>query len=299
MSRTHSKNRYVSRRGQFEWLLVGACLAAASVAHAENCARPDLEAAFPDDGASDVPLNATLSAVYGESADYLGEPVTLSSQGMDTSVGARFDPAERRLVVEQPALSANTTYSLAWPALRGLATAGHGIGKTVAFSTGDHIDMQAPQFAGIQSLSWDLVHPRDACTDDLEPRLRFRLELGAASDDGGRDSLSLLLFQTRGESLRDATPRFVAARTLPPGNHSDVELTVDDAGGRICFAAIVRDLVGNVSATGSDTRCVQTTAPPIFYGCEFSTSPRAGNAFQLFVVAFAASLFARRRRRAL
>jgi hypothetical protein len=286
----------MSRRGPWKLSLVAAWLAMASAARAENCATADVEATFPGDLAGGVPVNATLSAVYSEGADYLGEAVVLSSQGADTDVAARFDAAERRLIVEQPMLQPNTTYTLVWPALRGLATAGHGLGKTITFSTGERDDSEAPRFAGLDSVSWDLVHPRDECTDDLEARLNFRLELGDASDDGGRDSLSLLLFQTDGKNLPDSTPRFIDARALPANGHTDVGLTSDDAGGRICFAAIVRDLVGNVSATGSDTSCVQTTAPPIFYGCELKRIP--GSTRDPLMVAWLASLFALRRRRA-
>ncbi|MFZ5894065.1 MAG: Ig-like domain-containing protein [Myxococcota bacterium] len=273
-------------------------LVAPGVALADNCARPDLAATFPIDGAANVPLNASLSASYEQGADYLDEPVTLSFSNIERSLNARFDTSESRLIVDEPGLEPNTAYTLTWPALRGLSTAGHGLGKTISFTTGASVDSAPPEFEGLEGVSWDLVHPRDECTDDLEPRLRFRLTIGAANDDGGRDSLALMLFQTQGPAVNDSAPRFLTGRALPSGAHADVDLTVDDATGRVCFATLVRDLVGNVSATGNDTHCVKTTAPPIFYGCAFPKRPPGGSALDLLLVLGVASLFGRRRWRA-
>ena len=265
---------------------------------ADDCGKPDLQATFPVDGALSVPLNATLSAIYAAGADYLGEPVTLSSSNGERTLSARFDASERRLLVETPELEANTQYSLAWPALRGLSTAGHGTSKTISFSTGNSVDAEAPSFAGIERIEWDWVHPRDECTDDLEPRMRFSFRFGPASDDGGDASLELLLFQTQGPTIRDDAPRFIAGSALPENHRSDVDLIVGDATGKVCFASIVRDLVGNVSATGSDTHCLRTTAPPIFYGCALQPRAPSRHSFLILTSAAIAMLLRRRRRRA-
>jgi hypothetical protein len=246
-----------------------------------------LRATFPADGASNVPVNAVLSAVYAETADYLDEPVELTSAGVTSPVSVQFDESERRLLIANPGLTPNTSYTLVWPALRGLSSAGHGLGRTITFSTGTDSDSAAPDFEGIRKVSWDLEHVRDDCTDDFE--------LGAASDDGGRDSLALLLFQTRGPGTREDGPRVVTQTELVKSDRPRVELTVGEATGRVCFAAVARDLLGRISATGSDEHCVRTTAPPFFYGCAM----RAGTANFVSVgsLALAFALIARRRRR--
>lgn len=264
-------------------------------ARAEPCGRPDLRAAFPMDGAAHVPLNAVLSAVYAETADYLGEPVELSSAGVPVALSAEFDASERRLFVRDAGLQPDTSYSLAWPALRGLSSAGHGVGRTVAFSTGARSDLEPPEFGGIRKLEWDLTQVRDGCTDDLEPRFRFDFQLGDASDDGGSDSLALLLFQTRGSGTSGGTPRLLAQRELPPSKRAELDLTVGEATGKVCFAAVVRDLLGQISASGSDEHCVKTTAPPFFYGCRVRPASAANDTFWGF--ALVAAVIAARRRR--
>jgi hypothetical protein len=245
-----------------------------------------------------VPLNATLSAVHAASADYLAEVVTLSSIHGERSLNARFDGSERRLLVDAAELEADTEYRLAWPALRGLTTAGHGSGKTISFTTGAENDGGPPTFAGISQLEWDWVHPRDECTDDLERRMRFGFRFGPAVDDGGTESLALVLFQTQGPTVPDDAPRFIAERELSKDGRLKLDLTVHDATGRVCFASGVRDLALNISATGSETHCIQTTAPPIFYGCQLSGRASPARPLVWFTTAAAAILLARRRRRA-
>jgi hypothetical protein len=253
-----------------------------------------LRAAFPGDGADQVPLDASLSAVYAETADYLGEPVTLSSGGASVELTAGFDASERRLFVQSAMLQPQTDYSLAWPALRGLSSAGHGLGQTISFRTGTQSDLDSPEFGGIRRVDWDLRQVRDDCTDDLEERFRFDFELGAASDDGGNGSLALLLFQTQGPAVHDGGPRLLEQRALPESNRARLELTVADTTGHVCFAAMVRDLVGRTSPTGSDEHCVDTTAPPFFYGCRVSAakSESAGG----YCLALVCVWLARRRR---
>lgn len=236
-------------------------------AAAAECGRADLQSAFPADGARSVPLNATLSAVYAESADYLGEPVRLSSPTGEETLEVAFDTSERRLSSLHASLAADTTYTIQWPALRGLASAGHGSGRTVTFTTSSSMDVAPPDFAGITGLSWDLVHPRDDCTDDLEERYRFDLKVAPALDDSGNDGLALLVFQTRGPALEDGAPRLLALRNYPSSQRLSLELPVSAASGRGCFAALARDLVGATSASGANEWCVEPAAPPFFYGC--------------------------------
>ena len=85
-------------------LLAGAGGAAVVVAparaHAAPCGVPDLVDMVPPDGATAVPLNATLSAHYMASADYLGEDVVLvHPDGREQVLDARFDPTEVLLSV--------------------------------------------------------------------------------------------------------------------------------------------------------------------------------------------------------
>lgn len=264
------------------------------LALAAPCGRPDLRATFPADGATDVPQNAVLSAAYAETADYLSEPVELTSAGVTRTVDAQFDASERRLVIANPALTANTSYTLAWPALRGLSSAGHGLGRTITFTTGAADDLDPPEFEGIRKLSWDLDQVRDDCTDDLEQRFHFDFELGAARDDGGARSLALLLFQTKGPGTRESGPRLVSQTELPKSERTRLELTVEEATGRVCFAAVVRDLLGRISPTGSDEQCVHTTAPPFFYGC--AVRPGTSSSYGVANLALACLLIVRRRR---
>jgi hypothetical protein len=266
----------------------------APIAAAAPCGRPDLRAAFPGDGATEVPIDATLAAVYAETADYLAEPVELSSAGATLTLSAEFDASERRLFVRSAALEPNTTYSIHWPALRGLSSAGHGLGKTVEFATSAQTDQLAPEFGGIRRLEWDLVQVKDECTDELEPRFRFDFELAPSSDDSSRDSLALLLFQTRGRAVQDGAPRLLRQLSVPEDAKTRLDLTVGESSGHVCFAAVVRDLVGRISPTGSDEHCVVTTAPPFFYGCQMLA--RAPQTSGLVGYALLCVLVARRRR---
>lgn len=253
---------------------VGLAASAPRVAQAEVCGRPDLRATFPGDTASEVPLDAALSAIYAETADYLGEAVELQANGAPLPVTPEFDASERRLFLRNAPLEPATSYTLTWPALRGLSSAGHGLGKTITFTTGTQGDLDSPEFTGIRRLDWDLEQVRDECTDDLEQRFRFDFELGEANDDGGAGSLALLLFQTRGPAVHGDMPRLLEQRALPATHRARLELTVEDTTGHVCFAAVVRDLVGRISATGSDEHCVDTTAPPFFYGCSLGGATR-------------------------
>src|ERR1041384_2811317 len=71
------------RRGVVRQLTRGAAVAiavtfVASSSRADDCAKPDFVAAFPPDGATDVPTNATLTAHYVSTAQYIDEAVTFS-----------------------------------------------------------------------------------------------------------------------------------------------------------------------------------------------------------------------------
>jgi hypothetical protein len=217
--------------------------------------------------------------------------VQLSSAAGELSVEVTFDAIERRLTIAPPALEPDTEYTLAWPELRGLGSASRGLGRTIAFRTGTAPDAEEPVFAGLSRVDWDIVHERDACTDDFEDRFRFELALGDASDDGGRENLHLQLLQTRGD--RDGAPRLVSALPFTDDRRVRVDLATARARGQVCFAAIAVDLVARISASGHLERCVRTTEPPFFYGCTLARAHEAGT---LSSLVFALASLGRARR---
>src|SRR5262249_21305773 len=151
--------------------------------------------------------------------------------------------------------------------------------------------------AGLTGVSWDLERKTNDCTDSLENRLVFTLSLAPATDDGGAAGLTLVVFQSAGSGI-DTDAGAKPGLTAPlPGDGKDVvvKLPVEVATGHVCFAAIARDLTGKVSSSGSQTVCVETTAPPFFRGCAVGGSNGRG-AGGLVAAVVAIVLAARRRR---
>lgn len=240
----------------------------AAVARAGDCGRPDLLETMPPDGASAVPTDARLHARYAPTAEYLGEEVVLEHVGVDErAVEPTFDVNEGMLVVSPPEpLVPGDEYVIRWPRLRGLGTATLGRAAEVAFVAGDGPDTGAPEFGGLESIEWDVDRARDECTDSMQTRYVFDLGLSDASDDGGRDSLGLVVFQTRGPGITAPVP-FAVRRFPAPGKPLRVERTESVAVGTVCFAAVARDLVGRTSAGAETERCTVTISPPFFEGC--------------------------------
>ncbi len=237
-------------------------------AGAAPCGRPDLLDAVPPDGAEGVPTNARLFARYATIAEYVNEDITFTPEGeAPLTVKGNFDSTEGLLSVDPPdALISGKSYTVSWPRLRGFGTANLGRGKDVTFRVGSNSDETPPDFAGVRAVDWDVTRDQDDCTDRLEKRYVFDLELGPASDDGGRDSLMLVVFQTRGPGL--AAPKPVSVRRLPTaGNSVYIKQTINNGAGDVCFAAIVRDLTGKASASGATEVCTETVEPPFFEGC--------------------------------
>ncbi|MCC6213707.1 MAG: hypothetical protein IT376_02480 [Polyangiaceae bacterium] len=269
-------------------------------ARADECGRPDLLETMPPDGATDVPTDARLQARYAATAEYLGEEVVLEHVGVDErAVDPIFDVNEGLLVVSPPeALVPGDEYVIRWPRLRGLGTATLGRSADVRFVAGALADATAPEFAGLSSVEWDLDRSRDECTDSLQARYVFDLGLSPASDDGGRGSLTLVVFQTRGPGITAPEP-FAVRRFPAPGKPLRVERTERDAIGEVCFAAVARDLVGRTSASGSVERCTRTVRPPFFEGCSAAPrGPRPGALVSLVLAGVAALSVGRRRSRA-
>ena len=263
---------------------------------AQSCGLPDLLSAVPSDGATDVPAASPLHAFYAASALYQDEPILLDlPDGTQQALIGEFDPAEGRLTMVPPEpLAPLATYVVHWPELRGTTSGGKGLGKQVSFRTGHGPDVLPPTFEGATALVWDWVRDTDDCTDDIQDRLTFDVSLGEANDDGGRDSLTLVLSQTQGPQLATG-PRQVLLGALPPaGEPAHVSLAVDSAVGHICFAALVRDLVGQISGGGDREACAQTTEPPFFNGCAIASRGRDGGPVLLAVVGILLAILRRR-----
>jgi MYXO-CTERM domain-containing protein len=267
----------ITARIAFGLALGLALVLAASPARASSCGKPDLVDMVPPDGATDVPPNATLAAHYVSSADYLGEDVVLDTPDLvSNALPATFDATEGRLSITPPdPLVAGGKYTVHWPALRGLNAAAPGVGGQATFTVASLPDSAPPAFEGVAGVSWDLQRENNDCTNTIEPRFVFDIDLGAASDDGGRDNLTLILFQTMGGAVDGGSVPVLAAALPPAGTRPRVALPVPDATGHVCFAGLVRDTTGAVSNSADRQACVDTTPPPFFRGC--AVAPAGGS----------------------
>lgn len=271
-------------------------------AAASPCGAPDFVSAFPPDGAKAVPKNATLSALYAPTAEYDGETISLAHSGGDTeTLTGSFDSAEGLLSASPSELLVEgDDYVVSWPALRGSGGSNRGTSAKVSFTVSGVTDAEPPEFGGLSGIAWDVVRERDQCTDSLEDRFAFDLSLRPASDDGGRASLALVVYQTRGPLISAKDPPVQVLITPMPekGQAVRVHRSIDDASGFVCFAAMTRDLTFAVSGGADQDVCTTTAPPPFFYGCSV---PRGnGNASQpsrsMFAVLFASMVVRRIRR---
>lgn len=292
------------RRARFGWLrpaatalvaLVGGLVARPALG--QSCNRPDLLDTMPPDGAESVPTNARLFAKYATNAEYLDEEILLEHVGVgEQPVAGTFDDKEGILtVVPEQELLPGHDYVIKWPRLRGLNSGNLGRGKEVSFHVGEGPDLEPPSFVGLTWIEWDVERSRDGCTDFLEDRYVFDFNLGTASDDGGRESLTLLLFQTKGPNVDPDAPEPVRISRIPSGKTVRLKRALDDGEGRVCFAAVARDLVGQISASGSREVCTTTVAPPFFEGC--AVRGRGPSAPWLALGVLGMGLFTRRRAR--
>jgi hypothetical protein len=285
-------------------LCIAGLVLAAGDARADSCIDPDLLETIPADMATGVPTNASLFARYQTNAQYEQEPVTMDQFHMGTEVvtgqaiAATFDPTSGLLQITPPALlTPLDSYVVHWPALRGIDTATLGTSADQHFTAGTIEDTQAPTFAGLSSVSWNVSRQTDSCTNDIDQRYVFDLGLGAAADDGGRDSLTLLVFQTAGPGVDANASTPVLVQLIPPDGQG-VTVTTNEQVGHVCFAAIVRDLTMKVSTSGPPV-CVDTVSSPFFYSCGVSRGGARGSAglVGLALVTLAAGRRASRRRR--
>jgi MYXO-CTERM domain-containing protein len=251
----------------------------------------------PPDQAADVPTNATLAAHYATSADYLGEDVVIDTPTGSQALPATFDTTEGRLSITPPdPLMAGGSYTVHWPALRGLNAAAPGLGGKAAFQVAAVADSAPPAFDGVVGVSWDLERKSNDCTNTIEQRFVFDFDLGTASDDGGRDNLTLLLFQSSGAAVDAGSVPVLAAALPAPGTRPRVALPVGDAVGHVCFAGLVRDTTGAISNSGDKEVCVDTASPPFFRGCSVAPGRDPAGALAVFLLLLAACVRRGRRR---
>ena len=149
----------------------------------------------------------------------------------------------------------------------------------MSFTVSGVIDSAPPTFDGLSSVEWDVTRERDECTDSLEDRFAFDLGLGKANDDGGRSSLALVVYQTRGPRISEHDPPVqVQIAPIPAKGHPvRVTRSVDDATGLVCFAAMTRDLTGAASGGADQDVCTTTVPPPFFYGCAVARASSKGS----------------------
>jgi len=264
-------------------------------ARGEDCARPDVVDTVPIDGARDVPTNATLIARYAINAEYFDEPVLFGEAETDLSpFPATYVESELLLTFTPPAaLTPGVEYEVEWPGLRGLNTANKGRGRKLRFLAGNAADAEPPSFDGLRAVDWDLERESDECTDSVEERFFFELDLGTASDDGGRDALSLVVFQTRGIAVDPNAPTPVHVGHFPaPGERVRIYDAVERTTGDVCFAALARDSTRLVSSGGQE-HCVATVEPPFFKGCSVASR---GSWWPVLLALGAALLRGKRRR---
>lgn len=273
-------------------VLLFGLLLAPRVVSAAPCGRPDIDASYPPNGAVDVPPNATLSAHYQAPADYADEVVTLTGPAGDVPIDVFYDQAESMLRAQPRTALGAGPHVVTWPGLRGVAT-NRGLGLTAEFSVGTRSDQEAPRFAGLDGIDWDLSREEDECTETHEDRFWFDLDLGSISDDLAPSLLSVIVFETRGPSS-GSDPEQIAVKPMPKNRTVRVERPA--AGGQtVCFAAVVRDLTNRVSGGGDEEVCVETTELPFFDGCSLGARrSRGGSAVSLL---FASLLVIAGRRR--
>ena len=285
------------------WRFLGATagalsLFAGSAARAEPCGRPDIDATFPPQGASGVPQNAILAAHYRAPADYHEEPVTLTrDETTDVPVDVSYDNGESMLRAVPRAPLAPGGYRIVWPALRGVATS-VGLGATRSFSVDTAVDTAPPHFDGLRKATWDFSREDDPCTDSQEDRYGFELSLGDYGDDMPSSLLSVVVFETRSPKHPAGTPPTeLAVLPLPSDGTVSIERPSKEAG-KVCFAAVLRDLALYTSGGGDEEACVETVEPPFFEGCSLAARGGSPPAPVALVLAALLALRARRRRRA-
>jgi hypothetical protein len=250
---------------------------------------------MPPDGASNVPTNTPLFAIYELGATHNGEFVRITPEGSDAEdLAATYRSGTKKLLVSLPSsdipdpdppfpngeLRPNTKYTVTWP---GLSTGGtrprRGDGATVTFTVGATRDDSLPKFAGATGVIWDFEREFDNCSDTESERYLFKLSFGAPSYSGGEGLLSVIAFQTQGPTLnRDdngrPAPEEVHTQRYTGKNTVTVTRPVADAVGKACFSVMMAAPSGLPSGGREKEVCTTTERPPFFDGCQLSSHGR-------------------------
>lgn len=235
-------------------------------AQAAPCGRPDVDATFPPNSATDVPSNAVLSAHYASPAVYGDEPVGVTDPaGNAVSVTVTYDDADSLLRAAPDRALDDGPHQVVWPGLRGVS-GGVGRGSTAGFVVHGIADAAPPVFEGLTDIDWDLARDRDPCLDRLDDRFVFKLRVGQASDDAGVGLLALRVFETVDPGSHQPAPSSLGVKAWPSGGVLEVRRPATQSG-RTCFAAFAQDLRGQVSGGAEREVCVKTKAAPFFDGC--------------------------------
>ena len=253
----------------------------------------------PPDGATGVPLNATLGAHYMASADYLGEDVVLvHPDGREQMLEARFDPTEVLLsVTPTEPLVAGGAYVVRWPSLRGLNASAPGYGGEAHFTAGTADDTAVAELRGRHRgrvgprARAERLHGRARGTLRLRHRARRRqrrrrprradaaavpdVRLGRDGDDACRCR--------RARSRPRARPRRSSCRRAISVGH-------------VCFAALVRDTDETSSRRAAPPRPAWTRSPRPSSAAAASPVPHRARRAAPFAALALLALLARRRK---
>jgi hypothetical protein len=266
--------------------LLFTCTFCAGIALAAPCGTPEVSASSPPDGATGVPTNAMPSASYGAPVDFGDEVVVMTGPLGSPEIDVIYDEAENTLRTVPRAPLEPGAYTIEWPALRGVGT-GRGRARTVTFEVDGGDDVSPPSFEGLTAIEWDLSREEDPCTDALSDRLVFELTFGTASDDRDTSLLQALVFATERPEAPGAAPLPIEVTAWPESGKFTLRRPAEHEG-RHCFAALVRDLVGQPSGGAEREVCVETRHGPFFRGCGLGVVPSRtgiGGVFSLLVVA--------------
>ena len=85
--------------------------------------------------------------------------------------------------------------------------------------------------------------------------------------------------------IGSGSPEEVLVQRFPAsGSTAQVRRSIASATGDVCFAALARDSLGQVSSSADRQVCTTTVKPPFFYGCALSGSHRSSPGLALFVL---------------
>lgn len=249
---------------------------------------------FPADRANEVPVNVVLHADFPASQEPGGRPTwrVLDSHSREVDgvegwddLSATFTPATE--------LEPRSPYYVR------VSVAATGQYLNFEFNTGDDRDRSGPSFGGLSDLDWSHQTDEwlfDNCHISSGEGIVFNLTFPEASDDGPREELCYMVYQTSGPGVSGSTLR---ARVRYPDDDLTLMLPAGDGEGDICFRVEARDLIGRVDGNRRE-QCVEAVVGAIFDdACSVAgAAPRAtGPTVPLLVLLFLGVVLRRRTRR--